>query len=112
MAKNYPTDVSDEEWALIKLEICALDKPRGKGRIASEASSRACFNALRYLLKTGCQWRMLPKEYPPRSTVHDALSRWTRNGVLERINGEQTRQRRELVKKTPSPARRSSTAKA
>lgn len=106
MKKNYPTDVSDEEWELIKSELCAEGKPRGKGRAASESSARACFNALRYLLKTGCQWRMLPKEYPPRSTVHDALSRWTRSGVLERINREQTEQRRQQAKKTRSPARR------
>ncbi|HCN75809.1 MAG TPA: hypothetical protein DIT13_01280 [Verrucomicrobiales bacterium] len=81
MGKNYPSDVSDEEWELVKAELCAEGKPRGRERVASEASARACFNALRYLLKTGCQWRMLPKEYPPRSTVHDALGRWTRNGV-------------------------------
>ncbi|HCN27801.1 MAG TPA: hypothetical protein DIT64_03260 [Verrucomicrobiales bacterium] len=112
MGKNYPSDVSDEEWELVKADLCAEGKPRGRGRVASEASARACFNALRYLLKTGCQWRMLPKEYPPRSTVHDALGRWTRNGTLERINARQTRQRRERVKQTRGPARRSSTARA
>lgn len=100
MGKIYPSDVSDKEWELIKAELCSEGKPRGRGRVASEASARACFNALRYLLKTGCQWRMLPTEYPPRSTVHDALSRWTRNGTLERINALQTQQRRERVKKS------------
>lgn len=99
MTRNYPTDVSDEEWDLLKPELCAAGQQRRRGRVASEASVRACFNALRYVLKTGCHWRMLPKEYPPRSTVHDALSRWTKSGLHERLNRKQTAQRREQVKK-------------
>ncbi len=112
MARDYPTDLSDEEWELLKAELCGEGQRRKRGRVASAESVRACVNALRYLLKTGCQWRMLPKEYPPRSTVHDALNRWTKSGLLERINRQQTGQRREQVKKTRSPAQRSSTARA
>ena len=75
MGRNYPTDIDNKEWGLIKAELCEEGQPRRRGRVASEASVRMCPNAIRYLLKTGGQWRMLPKEYPPRSTVHDALMR-------------------------------------
>lgn len=53
MTRNYPTDVSDEEWELLKPELCAAGQQRRRGRVASEASVRACFNAFRYVLKTG-----------------------------------------------------------
>jgi putative transposase len=73
---------------------------------------RACLNAIRYLLKTGCQWRMLPKDFPPKSTVHEAFTRWSARGLWEQINTALREQARVAEKKTPSPAPRSSTARA
>ena len=55
--------------------------PLKAGRAGTPASVRACYNAIRYLLKTGCQWRMLPPEFPPKSTVHDAFTRWSASGL-------------------------------
>jgi putative transposase len=112
MERHYPSDVSDAEWALLEVFFIDPAAPRKRGRRESSASARRSFNAIRYLLKTGCQWRMLPKEYPPRTTVHDAFMRWTRSGLWERINTALRERRRLEVKKRPRPVRRSSTAKA
>jgi transposase len=86
--------------------------PRMRGFSETPEFARPSFNAIGYLLKTGCQWRMLPKEYPSRTTVHDAFTRWTKSGLWERINSALREKRRIGVKKTPLPAPRSSTAKA
>jgi putative transposase len=111
MERHYPSDVSDAEWALLEPFIIDPSVPRKRGRRETSELSRRSLNAMRYLLKTGCQWRMLPNEYPPRTTVHDALTRWTRNGLWERINSALREQWRIALKKTPRPALRSSTAR-
>jgi putative transposase len=105
MESHYPSDVSDAEWALLESFFIDSTAPRKRGRIETSESARRSFNAVRYLLKTGCQWRMLPKEYPARTTVHDAFTRWTKSGLWERINNELREQRRIGVKKTLRPAR-------
>ena len=112
MKKCYPTDVSDEEWTLLEPFFLPLGAPRKAGRVETPATVRACYNAIRYLLKTGCQWRMLPSEFPPKSTVHDALARWSANGLWPRINDALRPSLRLTLKKTPSPVRPSSTARA
>ena len=112
MKRHYSSDVSDAEWALLEPFFMAREGPRGRGRIETPEGARRSFNAIRYLLKTGCQWRMLPKEYPPRTTVHDAFTRWTKSGLWERINRALRERRRIGVKKTPRRAPRSSTARA
>lgn len=56
-------------------------QPRKRGKAETPELARRGVNAMRYLLKTGCQWRMLPRGYPPRSTVHDTLTRWTEKGL-------------------------------
>jgi putative transposase len=104
MTQSYPSDITDREWNLIRPFFIDDEAPRGPGRVASEESIRACLNAIRYLLKTGCQWRMLPHEYPPRTTVHDALTRWTKAGLWERINSVLREKRRIAVKKDISPS--------
>ena len=86
MKKRYPTDVSDKEWTLLEPFFLPLGAPRKAGPVGTPASVRACYNAIRYLLKTGCQWRMLPSEFPPKSTVHDAFTRWSASGLWPRIN--------------------------
>lgn len=112
MERHYPSDVSDAEWALLEPFIIDPVAPRKRGRCETPELARRSLNAMRYLLKTGCQWRMLPKEYPPRTTVHDTFTRWTCRGLWERINNALRERRRIGLKKTPRPARRSSTARA
>ena len=60
-----------------------LTKPVGRGR--RPASDKGCFEALVYLLRTGCQYSELPPCYPPKSTVYDAKARWSKAGVLEKL---------------------------
>ena len=55
----------------------------GRGR--RPTSDKACFEAIVYLLRTGCQYAHLPKEYPPKSTVHSAYKRWVERGILEKM---------------------------
>ena len=51
-----------------------------------DTDMREVFNAVRYVLRTGCQWRQLPKDFPPRSTVYSYFWEWTRYGVLDRVH--------------------------
>jgi transposase len=80
--ERYPSDLTDAEWDLIKPMI--PEAQRG-GRPRS-ADMREVMNAVRYVLRTGCQWRQLPKDFPPRSTVYAYFWEWTRYGVLDRIH--------------------------
>lgn len=79
---RYPSDVTDAEWAIIAPMI---PPPRRGGR-HRETDMRDVMNAVRYVLRTGCQWRQLPKDFPPRSTVYNYFWEWTRYGVLDRIH--------------------------
>ena len=79
---RYPSDLTDAEWELI--EPLIPNAQRG-GRPRS-TDMREVMNAVRYVLRTGCQWRQLPKDFPPRSTVYAYFWEWTRYGVLDRIH--------------------------
>ncbi len=109
---GYDTDLSEAEWELLKPLIYPADAKRGRGRWRDPDSARACLDAIRYVLKTGCQWSMLPKDFVPKSTAHDALARWTEQGLWPRINEALRTKTRLMLKKTPCPAPLSSTAKA
>ena len=79
---RYPSDVTDEEWA----EIAPLIPPARRGGRKRTVNIREVFNGLMYVLSTGCQWRALPKEFPPRSTVFDYFGLWQAEGTLRRIH--------------------------
>jgi transposase len=81
---RYPSDVTDEEWELIKPQIV----PAKRGGRKREVNEREIVNAIMYVLSTGCQWRALPKDFPPRSTVWHYLDLWSYDGTLERIHHE------------------------
>jgi transposase len=76
---NYPSDVSDEEWAFCAPYL-ALMKEEAPQR---EYSSRALFNAMRYMVRAGCPWRMIPNDLPPWQTVHQQTQRWIKAGCFE-----------------------------
>ena len=78
----YDSDVSDEEWDLIKHYFDPLDK---RGGIRKKHPKRKIVNAIFYLNKTGTQWRLLPNDFPPWQTVYDHYSRWNRRGVWEAV---------------------------
>jgi transposase len=79
---RYPSDLTDGEWALVE----ALIPPAKRGGRRRTVNVREVLNAIFYLLSTGCQWRALPKEFPPQTTVHEYLSLWNWDGTLLRIH--------------------------
>jgi transposase len=97
---RYPSDLTDAEWALVGPMIPA---PRQGGR-PRETDMRAVMNAVRYVLRTGCQWRQLPKDFPPRSTVYNYFWEWTRYGTLDRIHHALLMQVREVEGRAASPS--------
>jgi putative transposase len=78
---TYPSDVTDEQWALIEPFIPVY--PGGRPR---KTDVRDVLDAILYLLRTGCQWRYLPKDFPPRSTVWRYFDQWRHNGTLDIIH--------------------------
>jgi putative transposase len=78
---TYPSDVTGEQWALIEPLIPVY--PGGRPRTTDV---RDVLDAILYLLRTGCQWRYLPKDFPPRSTVWRSFDEWRPNGTLDAIH--------------------------
>jgi transposase len=99
-AQRYPSDLSDAEWAL----IAAMIPPARTGGRGRETDMREVMNAILYILRTGCQWRALPKDFPPRSTVYRYFWEWRRYRVLERIHHALLAACRERDGREPSPS--------
>ncbi len=97
---RYPSDLSDAEWAL----IAPLIPPAKRGGRRREVDVREVMNGVLYVLGTGCQWRALPKDLPPKSTVHDYLMLWDWDGTLERIHHALYLMVRELEGREASPS--------
>lgn len=98
-SQRYPSDLSDKEWKLIEPWI---PKPKPGGR-PSKHTRRRILNAIFYLNRTGCQWRMLPKDFPPKSTVFDYFSAWRWSGLWERLNDRLRVKVRVAEGRKPSP---------
>jgi putative transposase len=96
---RYPSDVTDEEWA--HLEPLIPEAKRG-GR-KREVDMREVFNGVMYVLSTGCQWRYIPKDLPPKSTVYRYFCDWTYDGVLDRIHHTLYVTCREKLEREASP---------
>src|ERR671916_592942 len=79
--KPYPSDVSDDEWAFVApyLTLMTEDAPQ------RDHSLREVFNGLRWVVRAGASWRMMPNDLPPWYTVHQQTQRWLRAGVFEAI---------------------------
>jgi putative transposase len=80
-AKQYPSDLSDAQWALVEPFIPVY--PGGRPR---KTLMRDVVDAVLYILRTGCQWRFLPNDFPPKSTVWGYFNEWRHNGTLESIH--------------------------
>jgi transposase len=102
---NYPTDLTNEQWRLIKphLPPAKSGTPRG-GRPPTDV--RMVINGLLYFARSGCQWRMLPRDFGPWPTVHHYYRLWRRDGTLQQIHDALRRQvrRQDGRKSTPSAA--------
>ena len=96
---RYPSDVTDEEWEL----IVRLIPPGKSGGGKRTVIMREVVNGLMYVLSTGCQWRAIPKDLPPKSTVYDYFDLWTYDGTLQRIHHALYEQCREQAQREASP---------
>ena len=79
--KRYGSDLSEKEWEEIEEYF-----PEAKTGRPRKHSAREILNGIFYVLKTGCQWRYLPSEYPPWKTVYDYFRQWSVNGIIEKIH--------------------------
>ncbi len=100
MEKRYPTDLSDVEWTYLEPHLPAT-KRRGRPRVHSY---REILNAVFYLLKTGCQWRMLPRDFPPWKTVFHYFRRWRMDGTWESLNRVIRERLRVRLGRDPEPS--------
>src|ERR671916_840117 len=96
---RYPSDLTDAEWAL----IAPLTRPAKRGGRRRSGVVREGMNGLPQVLETGCQWRHLPRDLPPRSTVHGYLQRWEWDGTLEAVHHRLYVACRERAGKEASP---------
>jgi putative transposase len=82
MVQRYPTDLTDTEWTILAPLIPAA-KPGGRPRTTE---MREVVNAILYSLRSGCQWRMLPTDFPPHQTVYHYFRTWRCAGIWERMH--------------------------
>jgi transposase len=98
--RAYASDLRDEEWEIIEPLI-----PAGKwGGRAREVDLREVLNAIFYVLKTGCQWHMLPHDFPPKSTVYEYYSQWRKSGDWQRMHAALHEQIRVEEKREATPS--------
>lgn len=97
---RYPSDLTDAEWDLIQGRI-PLEVGGGRHR---DTDMRAVVNGILYLLRSGCSWRMLPKDFPPWSTVHHYYRRWRKDGTVARIHDALRREVRVQAGRDPDPS--------
>ena len=98
--QRYASNLTEAEWAVIEPYMPArrtLGRPRA-------TDLRAVLDAILYIARTGCQWRLLPKDFPPFTTVQGYFYDWRDSGLFERINFELLLQARERAGREPSPS--------
>jgi len=96
---RYPSDLTDEEWSQIK----DLIPPARRGGRRRKVVVRDVLDGVMYVLSTGCQWRYIPRDLPPKSTVHGYLERWEYDGTLAKIHYILYQKCREQADRDPSP---------
>jgi len=97
---SYPSDVTDEEWAFCApyLTLMKEDAPQRRHTL------RAVFNALRYMVRAGCPWHMIPNDFPPASIVYQQTQRWIAAGCFEAMSHDLRKLLRLLADKTANPS--------
>jgi putative transposase len=99
MRKPYPSDMTDAQWGIIEplIPVSTLGRPR-------KVDMREVCNAIFYLNRAGCQWDMLPHDFPPRSTVHEYYAQWRQDGTWQRILDTLRQQVRVALGRDPNPS--------
>lgn len=99
MERNYPSDMTDRQWQI----ICkVLPEPSRRGR--KPIDRRWVLNAILYLVRTGCQWRQLPHDFPNWKTVYTIFRRWRKAGIWQKIHDALCREVRRSVGKQSTPS--------
>jgi putative transposase len=99
MRKPYPTDLSDAEWSYIEPHLPTPQAP-GRPRVHS---LREILNAIFYIVRSGCAWRLLPHEFPPWKTIHHYFRTWRIDGTWERLHTALRQRLRVRLKRNPQP---------
>jgi putative transposase len=97
---TYPSDLTDVQWRLVRGLLPRAKKGPGRPRTVNY---RAVLNGIFYLLRTGCQWRLLPKDFPPWGTVSSQFHRWQKAGVWEKLHDALYPRARQAAGKEPRP---------
>jgi len=97
---RYDTDLTDKEWVI----IAPIFTRAKKGKHLQKHNKRELVNAVRYLNKTGCQWRLLPKEYPNYKTVNSFYTRAKKSGLWEELTDLLVQKTRLSARRTPVPS--------
>src|SRR5215212_9098688 len=100
MKRSYSTNLSDAEWGCLKSYLPVPNK-RGRPRLHSP---RKILNAVFYILKSGCPWRLLPREFPPWETVYFWFRKWRVDGTWERLNAALREHLRTQLGRNPHPS--------
>jgi putative transposase len=100
MRKVYPTDLTDDQWALLE----ALIPPEKSGGRHRSVSLREVVNTILYLNRTGCQWDMLPHDLLAKSTVYDYFASWRNNGTWQKLMDGLREQARVQAGREPTPS--------
>lgn len=96
---SYPSNLTNKEWEVIEAYVVqgSMGRPR-------EHDIRDVINAIFYIIRGGCQWRMLPKDFPPWQTVYDYFLRWRNNGTWDKIHNALREKCREKAGKDVNPS--------
>src|SRR5258707_1917710 len=98
--ERYASDLTDREWAILE-PLMPAAKEGGRPR---RINMREVLNGILYLLKTGCQWRMLPKDFPKWKTVNDYYSKWRKDGTWQGLNDALREHVRTAQGREPTPS--------
>lgn len=99
--RGYPSDLTDAQWTVVGPLLRAPPRT-GPGR-PPQVALRDVLDALMYIKQTGCPWRYLPHDFPPRSTVHYYFEQWTQDGTLRAVVDVLRERRRSQQGRAPRP---------
>ncbi len=100
MRKTYPTDLSDAEWSYIEPHLLAPEVP-GRPRLHA---LREVLDAIFYIVRSGCAWRLLPHDFPPWKTIHHYFRIWRIDGTWERMHAALRKRLRVRMNRDPEPS--------
>lgn len=100
--KPYPSDLTDKEWD--QIEPILYENIYRKAGSKGKYSRREMFNAILYVLRSGCQWTDLPHDFPPWKTVYSQFLRWRDKDLFQKLNDKLTKRLRILLGKNAEPS--------